>query len=78
MVERTIENTGGGAFFLTHGSGGYASLPIPPDASAGMFTFFDIGQMLDSVNEQTGPGGFNDLEQEAADYAANIFCWLWG
>src|SRR5581483_11530257 len=72
-VVRTLVNTSGGAYIQTHGYGGYGSLQMPPVDSGGMFAFFDIGRLLDSINDLTGPAVFNDVDQEAAEYAAMFF-----
>lgn len=70
-VQRTISNTGSGAYMLTHGYGGYSQLP-PPSPFASMETgdlTVDLGSLLDLVNQEAGPGIFDKVDQEAAAYA---------
>src|SRR5882757_8212043 len=74
-VERSIINTDGGAYIQTHGHGGYSQLPQSQSPYASLETGFnvDIGGLLDLVNDSTGPSVFNDVDQEAAEYAQNNF-----
>jgi hypothetical protein len=60
---------------LTHGTGGYSSLPQSQSPSASLETGFsvDIGGALDVINDATGPIIFNNVDQAAAAYAKANF-----
>ena len=73
VVQRTIANTSSGAEMLTHGTGSYSALSLPPPSPyASMETSggrVDIGEMLDLINDATGPSIFNNADRAAAAYA---------
>jgi hypothetical protein len=75
VVERSISNTNSGAYMLTHGYGGYSSQPQSPPQYSSLETGFsvDFGGLLDLINDGTGPSVFNDVDQEAAEYAMTYF-----
>jgi RHS repeat-associated protein len=75
VVQRSITNTSNGAYMLTHGTGGYSSLPQSQSPSASLETGFsvDIGGALDVINDATGPIIFNNVDQAAAAYAKANF-----
>ena len=69
-VTRSISNTGSGAYMVTHGYGGYPSLPPPePNASSLTTAYIDLGGLLDQINDQTGPVVFSGVDQAALAYA---------
>ena len=70
-VDRTISNTDGGAYMLTHGYGGYPEVPIPSPYDGSEVA--DLGYVLDLVNDATGPSVFNAVDQAAAKYAQANF-----
>ena len=74
-VQRTVLDTSDGAYMLTHGTGGYSSLPQSQSPYASLETGFnvDIGGLLDLINDVTGPAVFDNVDQAAASYAAANF-----
>jgi hypothetical protein len=51
-VERGIINTDSGAYMLTHGYGGYPSMPPPSQyASSETTSSVDLGEILDGIND---------------------------
>jgi RHS repeat-associated protein len=75
VVTRGIVNSSGGAYMVTHGTGGYSSLPQSPSPYESSETGFsvDIGGLLDAINDLTGPPVFNAVDQAAAAYAQANF-----
>jgi hypothetical protein len=75
VVQRSITNTSDGAVMLTHGTGGYSTLPQSQSPDESLETGFsvDIGGALDVINELSGPTIFNSVDQAAAAYAKANF-----
>lgn len=75
VVQRTISNTGGGAYMLTHGYGGYPSMPdsAAPYGSLETGVVVDVGGLLDLINDEAGPSIFSAVDQAAAAYAKAHF-----
>jgi RHS repeat-associated protein len=79
-VDRWIDNTPGGAYMRTHGTGGYGALNPPPSGNmsgyiAGLAPSVpvDWGRTLDNINQAMGPAVFNRVDSYVRDYVKDHF-----
>jgi hypothetical protein len=73
-IDRSIENTNGGAYFVTHGYGSAGKNYVPNNINnPTMFTFYSFGSLRDGLNDALGPLIFGAVDDQAALYARHHF-----